>query len=261
MSKFDSDDQDMPGYFLPEDSQFRLKKLHEHMVFLSHLAQPRTHDEEQEWVPEIRVGELAVCLELLAEQAGLVLKEVSWPAEREAEREPASATPEAEAVEDEAPEAEALEADAVEAEAPDDEAVEAEAVEAEAMEGEAGTEERLVFGVTLDQMDELDRRLDMITAHGDVVFSVEDADLAIGTLAMVGHAVFDDARAAKDIIGQITSQRLDGSRRRSGVREPRAVYGAGAASPVADWAQHSALPPAAHAQGGCIPQAPAQRLH
>ncbi|WP_407353722.1 XAC0095 family protein [Luteimonas sp. R10] len=255
MSKFDSDDQDMPGYFLPEDSQFRLKKLHEHMVFLSHLAQPRTHDEEQEWVPEIRVGELAVCLELLAEQAGLVLEEVSWPAEREAERAPASATPEADALEGETPEAEAMEAGAPGDEVPDDEAVEAEA------EGEAGTEARFVFGVTLDQMDELDRRLDMITAHGDVVFSVEEADLAIGTLAMVGHAVFDDARAAKAIIEQVTSQRLNGSRRRrSGVREARAVYGAGAALPVAD-PQRPALPPAVHAQRGCIPEAPAQRLH
>ncbi|WP_425481499.1 XAC0095 family protein, partial [Luteimonas suaedae] len=35
------------GYFLPEDSQFRLKKLHDHMMFLSQLAQPRTHDEDE----------------------------------------------------------------------------------------------------------------------------------------------------------------------------------------------------------------------
>ncbi|WP_407352754.1 XAC0095 family protein [Luteimonas sp. R10] len=251
MSKYESEEMESTGYFLPEDGQFRLKKLHDHMVFLSHLAQPRTHDEEQEWVPEIRVGELAVCLELLAEQAGLVLEEVSWPAEREAEREPACATTEAEALEGETPEAGA----------PGDEVPDDEAVEAEAVEGEADTEARFVFGVTLDQMDELDRRLDMITAHGDVVFSVEEADLAIGTLAMVGHAVFDDARAAKAIIEQVTSQRLNGSRRRrSGVREARAVYGAGAALPVAD-PQRPALPPPTHAQRGCISQAPAQRLH
>ncbi|WP_425481505.1 XAC0095 family protein, partial [Luteimonas suaedae] len=47
MSKFNSDDLGMLGYFLPEDSQFRLKKLHDHMVFLSQLAQPRTHDEDE----------------------------------------------------------------------------------------------------------------------------------------------------------------------------------------------------------------------
>ncbi|QOW24030.1 hypothetical protein [Lysobacter sp. H23M47] len=86
---------------------------------------------------------------------------------------------------------------------------------------------RLVFGVTLEQMDELDRLLAMITAHGDVVFSAHDADLAIGTLPLVGHAIFDDAIAAKDIIGQVTSQRLGRSPKpRSGIREERAIYGA-----------------------------------
>jgi hypothetical protein len=196
MSKRESEDMDTTGYVLPEDSQFRLKKLHEHMVFLSHLAQPRTHDEEQEWVPEIRMGELAVCLELLAEQAGLVLEQVSWRAEQETAREPSCAVPDAEEI------------------------------EGEAVEDEAD-KRRFVFGVTLEQVDELNRLLDMITAHGDVVFSAHDAELAIGTLPLVGHAVFDDARAAKDIIGQVTSQRLGGSPKpRSGIREERAIYGA-----------------------------------
>src|SRR5690606_27757692 len=34
--------------------------------------------------PEVSVGHLAICLELLAEQADLVLQDVSWPALREA---------------------------------------------------------------------------------------------------------------------------------------------------------------------------------
>lgn len=196
MSKRESENMDTTGYLLPEDSQFRLKKLHEHMVFLSHLAQPRTYDEKQEWAPEIRTGELAVCLELLAEQAGLVLQQVSWPAERKADREPSYAAPDTREM------------------------------EGEAMEDEAGNP-RFLFGVTLDQMDELDRLLDMIRAHGDVVFSAHDADLAIGTLPLVGHAIFDDAIAAKDIIGQVTSQRLGGSPKpRSVIREERAIYGA-----------------------------------
>ncbi|QOY62262.1 hypothetical protein INQ40_10085 [Lysobacter sp. H21R4] len=67
----------------------------------------------------------------------------------------------------------------------------------------------------------------MIAAHGDVVFSAHDAHLAIGTLPLVGHAVFDDARAAKDIIAQVSSQRLGGSPKpRNGIREERATYGA-----------------------------------
>src|SRR5688500_13916915 len=40
MSKLDSGDLNMPGYFLPEDSQSRLKKLRDHIAFLSRLAQP-----------------------------------------------------------------------------------------------------------------------------------------------------------------------------------------------------------------------------
>jgi hypothetical protein len=71
------------GYFLPEDSQTRLKKLRDHMQFLTGLAQPRTWQEEHERAPEVSVGHLAICLELLAEQADLVLQEVSWPARRE----------------------------------------------------------------------------------------------------------------------------------------------------------------------------------
>lgn len=58
MSKFYSDDPETMGYFLPEESQHRLKKLHEYVEFLSHLAQPRRAGEGQEWVPEIRVGEV-----------------------------------------------------------------------------------------------------------------------------------------------------------------------------------------------------------
>lgn len=196
MSKRDSESMDTTGYVLSEDSQFRLKKLHGHMVFLSHLAQPRTHDEEQEWGPEIRMGELAVCLELLAEQAELVLEQVSWSAKQEADRKHSHA-------------------------APDGKKMEGEAVDDEA------DKRCFAFGVTLDQVDDLIRLLDMITAHGDVVFSAHDAELAIGTLALVGHAVFDDARAAKEIVDQVNSQRLGGSPKPpSGIREERAIYGA-----------------------------------
>ena len=89
MSTFDSDDLETIGYFLPDDSQFRLKKLREYLEFLSHLAQPRIADEEREGVPEIRPGEVAICLELLAEQIAQVLDGLSWPAERGEKRKPA----------------------------------------------------------------------------------------------------------------------------------------------------------------------------
>lgn len=76
------DDDDMPGYFLPEDSQFRLTKLRDHVRFLVRLAQPRTQAEERAAEPKVRMGELALCLELLAEQVGLVLDALYYPAQR-----------------------------------------------------------------------------------------------------------------------------------------------------------------------------------
>jgi hypothetical protein len=69
------------GYFLPEESQFRLVRLGEFITFLARLAQPRSVAEEREAAPKVRAGELAVCMELLAEQLDMVLREVSWPAQ------------------------------------------------------------------------------------------------------------------------------------------------------------------------------------
>src|SRR6185312_11353857 len=82
MSTIDTDDLETTGYFLPEDSQLRLKQLREYVGFLTNLARPRRPDEDREWFSEIRPGEVAICLELLAEQIGQVLDELSWPAER-----------------------------------------------------------------------------------------------------------------------------------------------------------------------------------
>jgi len=77
MSTFDSDDLETTGYFLPEDSQLRLKQLREYVGFLTNLARPRRPDEDQEWTAEIRPGEVAICMELLEEQIGQVLPYVS----------------------------------------------------------------------------------------------------------------------------------------------------------------------------------------
>ncbi len=51
----------------------------------------------------------------------------------------------------------------------------------------------LAFGVTLDQIDTLDRLTETITAHGDVVAATDMAEFADGTLFVVGHAIFDAA--------------------------------------------------------------------
>ncbi|OAX66775.1 hypothetical protein A6R71_03765 [Xanthomonas translucens pv. arrhenatheri] len=83
MSEYRTDDLEMAGYFLPEESQFRLVRLGEFIKFLARLAEPRSVAEEREAAPKVRTGELAVCMELLAEQMDMVLREVSWPAQRQ----------------------------------------------------------------------------------------------------------------------------------------------------------------------------------
>ncbi|MDY4282012.1 hypothetical protein [Xanthomonas sp. LF06-19] len=83
MSEYRTDDLEMAGYFLPEESQFRLVRLGEFVKFLARLAEPRSVAEEREAAPKVRAGELAVCMELLAEQLDMVLREVSWPAQRQ----------------------------------------------------------------------------------------------------------------------------------------------------------------------------------
>ena len=217
MATFGSNDQSTVGYFLPEDSQFRLKKLREYVEFLSHLAQPRTANEDDECMPDIRAGEVAICLELLAEQVELVLDEVSFPAERKARKPKPVAGTGAEDVSD----------------------TEDEETNADAEEGhidEAGEHDRrmhtggdLRFGMTLAQLDAINRLVEMIRAHGDVASSSADADFSRDTLALVGHAIFDSAEALYTLMLQIELQMLESSNSPARVREAGAFYGVGAA--------------------------------
>jgi hypothetical protein len=200
MSKRESDDLGVPGYFLPEDSQLRLAKLSDHIKFLARLAQPRTY-EEREWALEVPVGELAICLESLAEQADLVLQEISWFAPRQ------------------------VGASAAER---DDDTVAGPEVPDTA-------DERFAFGITLDQIDALDRLIQTICAHGDVVAAGHTAELAHHTLPLMGQAIYDAAAAVRDILDRVETQRLgQASRPRSGVREERAAYATRLASLATD---------------------------
>lgn len=207
MSTFESDDLGTTGYYLPEDSQYRLKKLRDYVEFLSHLAQPRRPDEDQEFTAEIRMGEVAICLELLAEQVGLVLDDISSPAYR-SERE---VMPAADAMPDVAEEA------------------------------PVHAEGHYRFGVTLDQIDTLHRLIGMISAHGDVVIASDEAEFARHTLSLLGDAIFNDAMTVRDIIRQVESQRLGQARgSQTGVEEAPAVYLAGRMYLPADSASHAA---------------------
>ncbi|MBT2144966.1 MULTISPECIES: hypothetical protein [unclassified Rhodanobacter] len=206
MSTFDSDDLQTTGYFLPEDSQLRLKKLREYVEFLSHLAQPRRPDEEREGVPEIRPGEVAICLELLEEQIAQVLAELSWPAERGERGAALKADAEAE----------------VEAEVEADTEV-AEPDAATSVMDEAGN--RFLFGVTLDQVDESNLLLSSLRALGNVVTCSDHAELSDVTLSIMGDAIVRDVEKLRDIISDVNAQRLGPPHgTKPGVREEWATY-------------------------------------
>ncbi|GHH59395.1 XAC0095 family protein [[Pseudomonas] boreopolis] len=211
MSEHTYDDRDMPGYFLPEDSQLRLVRLSDYVKFLGRLAQPRTA-KERDVAPEIGMDELAFCMELLAEQMDLVLDEVSWPARRTERKNKAER--------DDLHEGESKE--------PDEKKPGAEADAAD-----------FAFGLTADQFDALDRLIQTISAHGDVVAASDTAEFADGTLPLIGHAIFDAMETARGLLDQIEAQSLgNGASRRSGVSEERAVYAVARAEPLHRLSMH-----------------------
>jgi hypothetical protein len=214
MSTFYSDD--MPGYLLPEDSQFRLKKLRDYTAFLSRLARPRSSGEVEEGAPEVRMDELAICLELLSEQVALVLEEVSWPAQRRTEASASEFAP------------------------------------AQSAEVSGATGERFAFGITLDQIDVLNRLIPALSAHGDVVACSRGAELASDTLPRLGQAIYDGMEAVRAILLEVGAQRLGHERgSRNSVAEERGVYDVGFVPADADGDASAWVPPApAHAYAG-----------
>jgi hypothetical protein len=200
MSTFDSDDLETTGYFLPEDSQLRLKQLREYVGFLTHLARPRRPDEDQEWYAEIRPGEVAICMELLEEQIGQVLDDLSWPAERGERAAACEADVETEAC--------------TEASEPDG---------AEPAMDEAGN--RCLFGVTLNQLDEIHLLLDSLRALGNVVTCSDHAELSDVTLSIMGDAIVRDVMMLRDIISDVNAQDLEPPHGiKPGVREEQGTY-------------------------------------
>ncbi|MGN6382294.1 MAG: XAC0095 family protein [Dyella sp.] len=205
MSTIDSEDRNVTGYFLPEDTQLRLKQLREYVGFLTNLARPRRPDEDSECYNEIRPGEVAICFELIEEQIGLVLDELSWPGERGESADAPSAAAETEK------QAEASDTDA---EKP---------YGTEPASEEAGN--RWIAGVSLGQIDEIHLLLDSLRAHGNVVASSDEAKLKDVTLSIMGDAICRDAQKLRDIVDAIyDDQRLQPRASKSGVREEHATY-------------------------------------
>lgn len=205
MSTIDSEDRTVTGYFLPEDTQLRLKQLREYVGFLTNLARPRRPDEDSECYNEIRPGEVAICFELIEEQIGLVLDELSWPGERgESADAPSTAA-------DTEKQAEAADTDAEKPYAAD-----------------PGSEEagyRWIAGVSLSQIDEIHLLLDSLRAHGNVVASSDEAKLKNVTLSVMGDAICRDAQKLRDIVDAIDDeQRLQPRASKPGVREEHTGY-------------------------------------
>ncbi|MBD9369239.1 hypothetical protein [Xanthomonas sp. XNM01] len=203
MSTYASNGLDGLHYVLPEDSQLRLQRVRDHVRFLAQLAEPRSADEGPDSAPEIRMGELTSCLELLGDHLDRVLQEVSWPSR------PAAAADAADTSDEDATDV----TDNASPDAPDTDTA------------------HLTFGVTLDQIDTLNRLIETITAHGDVVAATDMAEFADGTLSVVGHAIFDAAGEVREVLDEVNAQRLGpATGLPSRVREARAGYGPAGAS-------------------------------
>ena len=203
MSTIDSEDRNVTGYFLPEDTQLRLKQLREYVGFLTNLARPRRPDEDSECYNEIRPGEVAICFELIEEQIALVLDELSWPGER------------GEQASEEAPKAETA-TDFDETETPTEGADTAEPAAAK----------RYSYGLTLEQLDEMQLLLSSLRALANVVTCADHAEYNKATLSTMGDAIYRDVEKLRGILDAVDdTQRLNPRpASRPGVEEEYAAY-------------------------------------
>ena len=177
---------------------------------------PRTSNEGQQDTAEIRAGEVAICLELLEVQLSQVLGELSWPARRGRQAAERGGDAQPVAVEVEAMPPETSQADDARAAATGPDAVE---------DGADGARGRYAFGVTLNQIDEVNRLIDTIRAYGDVVTASDHAGFADHTLSILGDAIGCNAVRLRDIILDVNAQRLGPARgTRTGVREELVAY-------------------------------------
>ncbi|WP_156170601.1 hypothetical protein [Luteimonas sp. FCS-9] len=249
MTGSSNDAASRPGYYLSEDAQYRLERLRVFMRFIARLAEPRTSADDP---PQLDWHELQFCMEQLAEQIDSVMAALDWPARREGMDADATATQAAEPVSSKAETAAALEATAAApvhgtpAAAPPSRA---EPAPAASTAGQDADGEPYHFGVTLDQADALGRLVQTLSAHGDIIASGHEDDLADATLPALGQAISDDADAVRELLDQIEAQTLELVHRpRRGVEEPRPGYMPG----VAHLAQRSSVRRAA---------TPAYRVH
>ncbi len=201
MSTIDSEDRNVTGYFLPEDSQLRLKQLCDYVGLLANLARPRQAGADHEWIAKVGPGEVANCLGLLSEQIAQVLREISWPAVRGEHASAAGSDAEADAGVDMADEA------------------------ADTAEPVVGAT-RYTSGVTLEQIDDMQLLLGSLRALANVVTCADHAEYAKATLSIMGDAIHRDVGKLREIVDAVDeAQRLTPRPApRPGVAEEHAAY-------------------------------------
>ncbi|NJC47950.1 UNVERIFIED_ORG: hypothetical protein GGR78_001201 [Xanthomonas campestris] len=74
--------------------------------------------------------------------------------------------------------------------------------------GDDKPRDAFAFGVTVEQVDALDRLLLTIAAHGDVIAAGNADRLDRRTLPVLGSAIFDAAGVMRNILVQVELQRL-----------------------------------------------------
>ena len=70
------------------------------------------------------------------------------------------------------------------------------------------THDRFVFGITIDQIDQLNSLLRTITANGDMVTICSTNAMHPQSVSTLGEAIFNAALAMREVFDQVEEQRL-----------------------------------------------------
>ncbi len=211
------------GDFLRENSGLLLRQVRNHIHFLARRAQPRAAGGTTDESPAVGMAEVMSCLDQLSEQLDLLLKDVTAYGRTGhpqvvdiADISAAHSDAPGEDDEEDDEEEEASSSDQQEDEEGDDVPV--------SPAGHDTYAQRLVFGVTLAQIDALQQLMAGIKAYADAVFADGMADFAPGTLAKLGSTIFDRANEVSEILREINAQSLQQGRSGFAVEETAPAY-------------------------------------
>ena len=88
------------------------------------------------------------------------------------------------------------------------------------------TQERLAFGVTVNQFDQLIRLLRTITANGDVMTVGGAESLHRHTVSVLGEGIFEAALEVQGVLDEVEEQRLPREPRTASARPHRGAASA-----------------------------------